>query len=140
MSAAAADLFDRAEPAAPPDDVTRALEFLARSPPLWPIGAGRWLVIFERMEALAWRHDAEARAAGWSSMQMYGLHRHAPYARLDAMGAAWLLARRGDRVIAIDPEKIIVASAAGARLRLFRADPHPDSVLAWKLCRGTAKV
>ncbi len=136
MSAAPADLFDRAtEPAPPANDIVRGLETIARGAPLWPIGAGRWLITIERVEAFAWRYDAEARACSWSSLMLYGLHRHAPYTRLDGCGAAWMVARQNDRVIEIGPEKIVVASPAGARLRLFRADPHPDSVLAWRLAK-----
>ena len=51
MSTAASDLFDRTVD--PPDDVVRGLELLRTSPPLWPIGAGRWLIAYERVEAFA---------------------------------------------------------------------------------------
>ena len=47
------------------------------------------------MEASAYAHDCEARAAGWSDLQLYGLHPHAPWARLDAMGAGFPIARGG---------------------------------------------
>jgi hypothetical protein len=62
------------------------------------------------VEASAYAHDCEARAAGWSDLQLYGLHPHAPWARLDAMGAGFPIARGGDRVITVASEAIIVAA------------------------------
>src|SRR5450631_2727996 len=44
------------------------------------------------------------------------------------------------RLISIGPEVIVVATGTGARLCLFRADPHPDSVVAWSLCRASGAV
>jgi hypothetical protein len=38
------------------------------------------------------------------------------------------------RVIAVRPEAMHFASSTHARLRLFKADPHPDAVVAWELC------
>jgi hypothetical protein len=103
------------------------LALLLRSPPLWPVPFAQWRIAVERVEASAYAHDCEARAAGWSDLQLYGLHPHAPWARLDAMGAGFPIARRGDRVITVAPEAIVVAAP------LPRAEPHPESVVAWSL-------
>jgi hypothetical protein len=126
--------LERDEQRAPPDEVVAGLALLLRSPPLWPVP--QWRIAVERVEAFAFAHDCEARAAGWSDLQLYGLHKHGPYQRLDGMGAAFLIAMRGDRVVAVRPDVIHLASVRGARLRLFRDEPHPDSMIAWELCRA----
>lgn len=133
---AAADLFDQA--AEPPDDVVRGLALVGSSPPLWPVGAVRWAMVLNAVGGFASRWDGQARAAGWSTLQLYGLHQAAPYANLAAMGGAWLMARSGHlRVLAIDAEAIHISTLSGSRLRLF-LPRHAEvaSVAAWSLCRG----
>src|SRR4051812_33131187 len=76
-----------------PDDVTRGLELLAASRPLWPVHTGTWAEIVDTVKAFAERWDGQARTCAWSTLSLYALHPDAPMARLDAMGAAWLLAR-----------------------------------------------
>jgi hypothetical protein len=64
------------------------------------------------------------------------LHPRAPYARLDAWGAAFLVAARpGNRAIAVDPDAVHVETT-GARLRIFRTPPSADAVFAWSLCHA----
>jgi hypothetical protein len=117
----------------PPADVIAGLELLARSPPLWPIGAEEWCRAIASVRAFAGRWDVSARASGWTSLELYGLHRRGAYARLDAMGAAWLLARSGDIALAVDAGAMVVPTFAGNRLRIYRATPGPSAALAWTL-------
>jgi hypothetical protein len=97
-------------------DVAAGLELLARSRPLWPIDAGEWSRALASVRAFAAGWDGLAGAAGWTSLQLYGLHRRAPYARLTGMGAAWLVARSGHNAIAV------TADAAGGDARTAKAE------------------
>lgn len=147
----AADLFGSSE-AAPPDlppDVAAGLKLLASSPPLWPIDPPRWTAVVDSVTAFAGRWDGRARACGWTPLQLYGLHRRAPWANVAGMGAAFLIAAdgrpvpvlvalKGGPAIAVDQEAIRTLSPGGARLRIFRRTPDPDSVLAWSLCPPVA--
>lgn len=115
-------------------DVAAGLDLLTRSPPLWPVEADDWTLAIVRAHSFAERWDALARSAGWSTLDLYGMHRRAPYARLTAMGAAWLVARSsGHNAIAVTADAITLATLTGARLRIYRTAPDPDAVLAWTL-------
>ncbi|MGD0333928.1 MAG: hypothetical protein ABSA90_11825 [Xanthobacteraceae bacterium] len=114
-------------------DVASGLELLARSRPLWPIGAEEWSHAVAGARAFAEAWDSQARAAGWTSVELYGLHRRASYARLAAMGAAWLIARSGHRAVGVDAGAITVGTYTGNRLRIYRTEADPDAVLAWML-------
>jgi hypothetical protein len=106
---------------------------LARSIPLWPIEIDEWDLVIATVREFSEAWDAIARSEGWDSMSLYSLHRSAPYARLDGMGAAWLLAVRGRQAIAVQPDHILLATALGARLCIYRGEPTPDATLAWEL-------
>jgi hypothetical protein len=121
------------QPEGPPADVIAGLELLARSPPLWPISTEEWSRTVASVRAFAERWDASARAAGWRSPELYRLHRRAPYARLDAMGAAWLLAQSGDFALAVDAATIVTTTHTGNRLRIYRTAPIPEAMLAWTI-------
>jgi hypothetical protein len=124
----------------PAADVAAGLELLARSPPLWLIGAEGWAIAVARARAFAERWDGQAPAAGWSTLELYGMHRRAPFARLTAMGAAWVLARSGGSAIAVASDAIVVATRTGGRLRIYRtAAPDPDAVSAWELVHRKAE-
>jgi hypothetical protein len=135
MTAATADLFT---PIASelPDDVARGFQMLASSPPLWPVPLAQWLSVVDCVTAFAARWDRPARARGWSTFSLYRLHPGAPLARLDAMGAAWLLARSGHRAIAVAADAI---EATTARLRIYKTQIDPAAVVGWSPCqRGGA--
>jgi hypothetical protein len=99
------------------DDV---LADLIRRPPLRPISPGNWYDIIDGVRHFADRWHRPAMAAGWTEGQLYGLDREAPYTRLDAMGAAWLVASRRDQVVSIGPDAITLKTRSCAMLRLFR--------------------
>jgi hypothetical protein len=115
-----------------PDDVARGLAALATSAPLWPLmSRDRWSAMVTAVQAFAAVHDAQARACGWDSLSLYGLHRRAPSANLAAMGAAWVAARSGHRVATLDRDGIVLIGAGGGRLRLYRTVPDEHVVVAW---------
>jgi hypothetical protein len=141
MTAATADLFT---PIASelPDDVVRGLQMLASSPPLWPVPLAQWLSVVDCVRVFAVGWDGQARACGWSTLSLYGLHAGAPMARLDAMGAGWLLARSGPghRAIAVAADAIEVVTSTTARLRIYKMPVDPAAVVAWDLCRGGPRL
>jgi hypothetical protein len=121
-------------PADASPDVAASLELLARSRPLWPIDVDEWQAAVAAVRAFAEAWDGRARAGGWTSLELYGLHRRAPYARLTAMGAAWLIVRRpGQRAIAVDASAITISTYFGNRLRIYRSEIDPEATLAWDL-------
>jgi hypothetical protein len=125
--------IDRAS--GPPADVVNGLDLLARSRPVWPLDATTWRGVVGSVSDFAARWDGQALEAGWSTLELYGLHRSAPWANLSAMGAAFVLARSGYLAIAVTDEAIVVRSALSATLRIRRFALNPDAVLAWSLCR-----
>jgi hypothetical protein len=116
-----------------PADVVRGLDRLTQSPPLFPVDEATWRGVVGSVTDFAARWDGQARAAGWDSLALYGLHPGAPYARLAAMGAAFLIARAGLRTVAVSGEAIAVASYTGAHQRIYRTRLDPDTVPAWEL-------
>lgn len=117
------------------DEIARGLDQLAQSPPLWPLDAGSWSDVVASVHVFADRWDAEACAAGWSDLELYGLHRIARYGNLSAMGAAFVIARVGGVAIAVFPERILMRSdtGTGALLQLPKFALSPEAVIAWSL-------
>jgi hypothetical protein len=135
MAEPAADLFD--EIFAPADEVAAGLQLLARSQPLWPIGAKRWAAAVASVAAFEQKFGGEARMCNWSNLALYGLSSTALFASLANMGAAWLVARSGHRVAAVTAESILLIAPTCSRLRIFRGEPDPTTALAWSLCKAT---
>jgi hypothetical protein len=123
-----------------PADVADGLDLLERSPPLWPVERATWVAVVASVAAFADHWDVQARGAGWSPIELYGLHRAAPYANLSAMGAAFVLARSDSSAIAVSADAIVTLSRLGAMMRLYRFPLAPDAVLAWSLCKPSRGV
>ena len=88
---------------------------------------------FASLAGFADRWDGQARAAGWSDLELYGLHRAAPgqICRRWARRSYW---RVRHSAIAVSPDAILTRSAAGAMLRIHGFPLGPDAVPAWSLC------
>lgn len=71
-----------------PAYVVHGLDRLARSAPLWPIGADDWSLAVATVEGFAARWHSPASELGWSPLR-------APYASLAGMGGAFVVARCG---------------------------------------------
>jgi hypothetical protein len=72
-----------------PPEIIAGLRLLAAAAPLFPgMGPEVWRLVLAYITDLARDWDGLARAAGWSSLQMYVVHPLAPAARLNALGAA----------------------------------------------------
>jgi hypothetical protein len=81
-----------------------------------------------------------ARLAGWSLLELYGLH-PAPRARLSATGVGFLATLRAHQIVEIDHRAITMVARTSARLRVYRGEVDPDVVLAWEICRSpTASI
>jgi hypothetical protein len=121
----APDLFTFAGWAAPalPESVRRSLLDYERRPPPWPAPPGVWHAIVADVRQLADRWHRVAVGQGWTMDDLYGLDATAPRARLDRMGAFWLIASRRDQVICLDREAISLKTRSGAVLRLYRRLP-----------------
>jgi hypothetical protein len=147
---ASADLFGATEAEPPrlagvPDRVAGGLAQLEAAPPArWPLDqAARWPAMIDRVTAFASQWDGAARACGWDDVSLYGLHCRAPWARLSAMGAAFvialehrppplLVARKGP-VAAVTAEAIVLITPTSSRLRLYRRPLDREAVAAWSL-------
>jgi len=104
--------------------------------PLWPVEERRWLQIIERACSFADAWERKAVAEGWSLLELYGLHRSAPGYNLAAMGAAWLIARGQDTVLAVSEARILVQRPTGNGLAIYRPPRDLDAELAWVLARA----
>jgi hypothetical protein len=118
----APDLFTFAGAAAPqlPESIHRSLLDYERKPPLWPTPPGVWHAIVADVRRLADRWHRVAVGQGWSIDQLYGLDPVAPRARLDRMGAFWLVASRRDLVLSVDRVAMTLKTRSCAILRLHR--------------------
>jgi hypothetical protein len=117
---ATADLFET--PTAVPDDVIIGLSVLLDRPPLWPISGPAWIEAVGVVRGFAERWHGEAHAAGWGVLALYGLHHSSPFANISAMGAAWVLARSGHRVVAVLPDVIRLKTRTAAALGIYRPE------------------
>jgi hypothetical protein len=116
------------------DEVTAGLAQLEQGPPLWGDPA-EWVELVARLRAFETPHGARARLAGWTLAQLYGLDPVAPRARLQRMGAAFLVCLRGHQVVGVDAKAITMVARTAARLRVRRGEVDPEVVLAWELCQ-----
>ena len=75
---------------------------------------------------------ATAAALGWTTLDLFGVHRLRPLARLDAAGLVMLL--NGAEVVALTPESATIRIHSGALQRCFRRSfAGPGQVALWNL-------
>ena len=92
----------------------------------------RWAPLVADAEVFLDRWAAQAQRLGWSSVDVFGVHRHAPAARLDAQGLVPALG--GDRIVAMTNDDAVIENARGARLRHCRrlTAPANEIGLIWQ--------
>jgi hypothetical protein len=112
-------------------DVLAGLDLLARSPPLWPIGAERWSVAVATVRAFAEAWDAKAHGYGWSGVALYRLTALRPVRIWLPWAPHGSAARSGHRVAGIDRDGILLISPNGARVRIYRVTPDEHVAVAW---------
>jgi hypothetical protein len=96
--------LDGLDPACPPGDVPKS----------------RWAQFIA--DARAFRASGfadQARALGWTEVDLFGCDDQRPFARIDCMGLVWLL--KGDRIVALTAETAVIETKDGARLTYRRA-------------------
>jgi hypothetical protein len=73
-----------------------------------------------------------ARALGWRALDIFGVDRHRPFARIDRLGLIWLI--DGGKLAALTADTATIERASGARLTYRRMVVEPGHVvLAWEL-------
>ena len=110
---------------------------LLRTRPAPPgVLAVSWAGFLADAGRLLGEHGAELHRLGWDTLDLFGLHRWAPFARCDAMGAAWLL--DGRPISAIAAEAVTLVARSGGQLRVWRMGQHAraEAMSAWALTAG----
>lgn len=101
-----------------------------------PIEAGRWSALGTTALRLLSQHGQTLHGAGWGTLDLYGLHQHAPATFPPGWGLAWLLEAAGD-VLDVQPNEIAFRrTPGGARLVFLRRRSIPGVIPAW--CLGSA--
>jgi hypothetical protein len=72
----------------------------------------------------------EARSLGWSDIELFGVHPHAPAARFDAMGLVFLI--RGGDVMSLHCKHARLKTVGGSSV-VFRKPRNPDAAPVWSL-------
>jgi hypothetical protein len=96
--------------------------------PVWP---ANWVDLMKRLKAFHAQCSEDARAAGWSLTDLYGLDANTPYVRLSRWGGGFLAALPNRTVLSVDAKAIRILTTSGARQSIYR--PEPGGVLAWEL-------
>lgn len=121
-------------PGVPPDwceGVTR----LATLPAPDRIPPPRWAVLASTAGRLLRDHGAELHAAGWTALDLFGLHPTSPMTHPAGWGLAWLLGEQGE-VLDVAPNAVGMRQGpGGARLAFYMKDaPARASIRpAWNL-------
>jgi hypothetical protein len=119
-----------------PDEVLAGLGKLAGGPPLWST-EHEWTELVDRVRAWTCRWHGPAAAAGWTTLQLFGLNSVEPHARLQHMGGAFLACRSDCQTIGVDSTAIILVVRTSSRMRVYK--PAAGGVLAWGLYIGTSR-
>ena len=88
----------------------------------------RWAQLLADTEALiAGGWAAQARALGWTALDLFGCDPDRPFARIDQQGLCWLL--NGRKVIALTATAATIETPTGARLTYRRSPSRKDQML-----------
>lgn len=120
----------------------RGVALLATLPAPPTISPRRWVVLAATSARLLHTHGAELHAAGWDTLDLWGLHALAPTAHPPGWGLAWLLGELGE-VLDVAPSVIGMRwGPDGARLALRRAgaSARAGTVPAWTLLRASPRL
>lgn len=113
----------------------RAVALLATMPAPPTIPPPRWAVLTTTAARLLRDHGAELHAAGWTDVDLFGLHATAPAANPAGWGLAWLLGEVGDVLEVASDAVVMRRGPDGARLTYRRrsAMARAGVVPAWRL-------
>jgi hypothetical protein len=140
-------------PAPPSDDARPAAEEPAPArlaigvPPAWIEGGARllslpcpsfwphrrWLVLQEDVRQFLQQWAARAAALDWSALELFGVSRNEPFARIDLLGVLPLIG--GRRITELEHDFIAWVGATGSRQvykRIGRGDDRPyERIMLW---------
>ncbi len=99
-------------------------------PKHWP--EHKWPETQQSIKAFFDKWGSTATALGWSTLDVFGAHRHAPYHRLASAGLA--LSSRANDVAVMQHDRATIVTPSGARLNYYRRKQHcSDTVPIWEL-------
>ena len=118
-------------PAPVPDDWAQGVAKLATMPGPATIESLRWSAFVGMATRLLHDHGPELHAAGWTSLDLFGLHGLAPVTYGPGWGLAWLLGARGE-VLNVAADAVGMRwHPVGARLTFRRRPVTAGAVPAW---------
>ena len=116
-----------------PADWRAGVAALATMPAPRAIEAGRWRELAHTSARLLDGHGAALHAAGWRTLDVFGLHGLAPATYGPGWGLAWLLGGRGD-VLDVTADAVGMHWHSGGARMAFRRQPDTaGAVPAWGL-------
>jgi hypothetical protein len=93
--------------------------------------AGRWEAFQKDATRFCQEHAANAAAAGWHAVELFGLSRRAPWHNWRGFGLVPLL--NGAAVTGVDTDAITMRTGSGSAQSHRRRPVWPDAVPAWEL-------
>ncbi len=102
---------------------------LAPRHPDWP--QQRWAILQQDARQFLREWAAQAHRLGWDGLDLFGVHRSRPIARVDCVGLVPLL--RGRAVLALTDDSAAIKAASGGSLTFCkRAAPPTERCLVWE--------
>ena len=95
----------------------------------------KWQALREDAYTFLRDHAARAHEVGWTGVDLFGVHRVKPWARLDVMGLVPLL--RGRRITALVESWAAISAHGGSELtyRRGRQSRPTEACLIWELAK-----
>ncbi len=94
--------------------------------------AERWKVLREDAYTFLRDHAARAHEVGWTVLDLFGVHRTRPWARLDCMGLVPLMS--GATIVSLSYIEAVIEKPSGARLTFRRCGQVPSEARpVWSL-------
>lgn len=95
----------------------------------------RWAELCDGAALFLDTWSEQAQQLGWGTVDLFGAHPKAPFARTDAMGLALFL-RRHVHVAALTDTTATLRRVLGHQTTFYRRSPaHPEAVPLWTLCQ-----
>jgi hypothetical protein len=114
-----------------PTEWLRGLATLDPNRPPADFGGIWWRDLIRDAERFLPLWGQQAADLGWTTLDLFGVHRLAPAARFSSMGL--LLLVRGGRVVAITAGSAVIERQSKARLTYTRRPPEPQCAPIWEL-------
>lgn len=116
-----------------PDEWCKGVALICDRPAVAGIGAQRWDSFGRSCRRLLIEKGATLHAAGWDSLDLFGLHPTVPEAAPDCWGVAWLLRDFSLGEITAETVSLIAGEGVSTRARKMARQARIEAVVAWKL-------